>query len=451
MASFNENENKIFVPDAQNALAPEPEKPDCHTANAKKGRKPMRALIVGTALVVAIVAALGLTMAAAPPGGYNWLMKKANPPFADVVKPVGQSAVFQGIKATAVAAANSGDMAILYVTLEDTERLGRVAEDTEIGFDLTQSVQSISADQIYFDADTGIAAYQIRLGSPGTFDGQSLPLQVSGLSYGKVDLGEVRMEIDLAKAAAQGEHIGQPYPSNKQAPGEQLAPGHLADIPGTKSAWVSAIGVNHGYLAVQFAQPAIAGRYMDANSIVPYLLDSNGNTIDRNGPGGIHFKADSQLNPVHSSEQGAYNFMEAYFAVDTEQLDGYALCFKGSVRDVVSGQWNLDISFDGIQLQSREISADIKAGNAQLDDVLLRINPFGMTLTGNGAPSLNYGAPMAAAAVLETTEGNIELQGNNASRANPDGPFELVWYAPASIDLDNVIAVRIGDNTLALK
>jgi hypothetical protein len=430
MASFDMD--KKFVRDAQ---------------NAKTRRKPMWVVLIG----IALVAAFGITKAVAALGGFDWLLEKADPAFGDVVKPIGQSAVSQGIEVAAVAAESSGDMAIVYVTLEDTEQLGRVAEDTAIGFDLTQSVRSLSAEQIYFDTETGIAAYQIRLGSLGTFDGQPLSLQMNGLSYGKADLGDIRMEIDLAESVAQGEHIGQPYASNLQVPTENLTPGRLADIPGTKSAWVSAVGVNHGYLAVQFAQPANANRYLYANRLAAYLLDPGENIIEWNGPSGTTFKTDEQLTPIHTGQRGAYDFTEIYFAVDTEQLDGYTLCFKGSVRDVISGQWNLDVNFDGLQFQTHEIRADISVGNVQMEDVLLNINPFGMTLTGNGAADLNYCAPMAAATVLETTKGNIELAATNSFRTNPAGPFELVWHASASIDLDSVIAVSIGDNRVVLK
>lgn len=455
MISFDKDEK--FISDALDALDPELAIPDLMsgirhkldvgTANAKTRRKPMRILIVAATLV----AVLGLTAAAVSLGGFDWLLKKANPPFGNVVKPIDQSAISQGIKVTAVAAESSGDMAILFVTLEDTEHLGRVTEDTGIDFDATQGVQRMSADQIYFDKETGIAAYQIRLGSPDTFDGQSLSLQMNGLLYGGKDLGEIRMGIDLAKAAKQGEHIGQPYASRLQAPTEQLTPGYLADIPGTKSAWVSAIGVNHGYLAVQFAQPAGVDRFMDANSIQPYLLDAGGNIIVGNGPGITSFKTDSQLHPIHTVQQGVYDFTEYYFAVDTSMLDGYTLCFKGSVWNVISGEWNLNVNFDSLQHQVREAKADITVGKVQMKDVVIRINPFGMTLTGNGAPDVLYAAPMSVKTVLETMKGDIELKGETFGRTNPTGPFELIWYASSTIDLDSITAVRIGDNKIELK
>lgn len=135
--------------------------------------------------------------------------------------------------------------------------------------------------------------------------------------------------------------------------------------------------------------------------------------------------------------------MEYYFAVDTDSLEG-------SAWNVVTGDWNLNVNFDSIQ-KGREATADITVGKVQMTDARLSINPFGMTLTGNGAPELEYGAPMRVNTVLETAKGDIELSGASASRSNPNSPYEVIWHASSTIDMDSVIAVRIGDNRIPLK
>ena len=418
--------------------------PDNIKAESKRIRKPLR--FIG--MIAAVIALIGITAAAISLGGFDWLKAKADPPFGDVVKAIEQSTESQGIKVTAVAAQSYSDMAILYLTLEDMEGLGRVTKDTQLSFASNLNVQSFSSEMIYFDTGTGIAAYQIRLGAPDTFDGKSLSVQMNGLRYGETDLGEIRMDIDLSEAVAKGEHIGEPYSDSTQAPSENLTPGHVADISGTKSAWVSAIGVNHGYLDVQFGQPAGIELAISQYNIHPFLLNANGNLVEAKifASG---FYTNENLQQPEEGQQSAYDFMEHYFAVDTNALEGYTLCFEGSAWNVVTGDWNLDVDFDSIP-KVREVTADITVGEVQMTDVVLTISPLGMTLTGNGASDLDYGAPMMVNTILETTKGDIALSSVSASRSNPNGPYEVIWHAFSSIDMDSVIAVRIGDNKIKL-
>jgi len=423
--------------------------PDNVKTEPKRIRKPLRFL----SLIAAVVAVLGITAAAISLGGFDWLMAKAKPPFGDVVKAIEQSAESQGIKITAVAAQNYSDMAVVYVTLEDTEGLGRVTEDTQLSFAYTSEL-SISWEMIYFDKDTSIAAYQIRMGAPNSFDGKSLSMQMDGLRYGKTDLNEIPMGIDLAQAVSKGEHVGNPYSDSTQPPRERLTPSHMADIPGTKSAWLSAIGVNGGYLAVQFGQPAgtdptMSLRTMNQYNIHPYLLDANGNRVEaKNFSAG--FETDAQLRKCELGQEGEYDLMEYYFTVDTNALKGYTLCFEGSAWNMVTGDWNLNVNFDSIP-ELREITADITVGEVQMTDAVLTISPFGLTLTGNGASDIDIGAPMRVLTVIETTKGDIELSCSGSSRPNPNGPYEVIWHASSAVDMDSVIAVRIGDNRILLR
>jgi|GEM_PF-2318464 len=456
--SFDNEEKQIS--DALDALDTELKTPDLMlgiqkklnekmSGNIKKESKRIRKPLRFIGLIAAVIALIGITAAAISLGGFDWLKAKANPPFGDLVKAIEQSAKSQGIKVTAVAAQSYSDMAILYVTLEDTEGRGRVTEDTQLSFASNLKVQSISSEMIYFDNETGIAAYQIRLGAPDTFDGQSLCLQMNSLRYGGTDLGEIRMDIDLPEAVAKGEHIGEPYSDSTQAPSEKLTVGHVSDIPGAKSAWVSAIGVLHGYLTVQFGQPSGASRFMNPYNVHPYLLDPDGNRVEAKifASG---FSTNENLQRPEEGEKSVYDFMEYYFAVDTNALQGYTLCFEGTAWNMVTGDWNLNVDFDSVP-KVREITADITVGEVQMTDVVLTISPLGMTLTGNGAPDLEYGAPMMATTVLETTKGDIKLRSVCASRSNPNGPYEVIWHASSSIDMDSVIAVRIGDNRVKLE
>lgn len=445
-AALDALDSELKIPDLMLGIKKKlDEKTSVIVTGSKRIRKPLR--FVG--LVAAVAAVIGITAGAISLGGFDWLMEKAKPPFGDVVQTIEQSAESQGIRVTAVAAQNYSDLAVLYVTLEDTGGLSRVTEDTQLSFAANSNIQSISSEMIYFEPETGIAAYQIRLGDSDTFDGESLSLQMDGLCYGETDLGEMRLDIDLAQKVLEGEHIGEPYSSSIQAPSESLTPGHVANISGTKSAWVSAIGVDHGYLTIQFGQTANSSSFMSLYNIRPYLLDADGNRVEtKNFSSG--FSTNENLQRPEEGQQSVYDFEEYYFALDTNALEGYTLCFEGTTWNVVTGDWNLKVDFDSLP-KVREVTANITMGEVQMKDVVLTISPLGMTLTGNGAQDIDYGAPMAVTTVLETTDGDIELKSRSGSRPNSTGPYKLNWYAYSTIDMDSIIAVRIGDNRIELE
>ena len=326
---------------------------------------------------------------------------------------------FNGEKLTVVAAGNSGGMAILYVTLQDTAGLGRITKDTQPDFKPASGVQGFGYESLYFDAETGIAAYQITIDSHRTFDGQSAPLEMLGFRYGAADIGEIRMDLDLAKMATEG---------------SALTSGHVADIPGTKGAWISAIGINDGVLTVRFAQPAGID-YQDMNEIYPYLLDAAGNRIDApNGEGG---------------NQGAYDYMDYSFDIGTTALDSDTLCFGGSAWSVITGDWALNVELDSFQAL-REFTVDLSFGDVRITGAHLTLNPLGMRLWGT-ADSDVPGA-MARNAILETTKGDVTLGFLGGGSNGSEGAFifDFNWLASSAIDMNTVIAVRIGDNRIAL-
>ncbi len=390
-----------------------------------------------------------VTVAAAALGGFDWLLEKVEVPFGDVVDPTYQSVESDGIKVSVIAKKSYSDMSVLYVTLEDTKGLGRVAGDTQIAFGTNDLTQRYSSDLLYFDSETGIAAFEVRLGARDTFDGQTLALEIEGLSYSNQYIGEIRMDFDLVEAVANGENIGEPYADSTRAPSESLTIGHVADIPETKSAWISSIGVLHGYLTVQIGQPASSNMFMRYNSLRPYLLDPDGNVVESK-PWSTGFSRTEDMQNIEDFSQVAYYFEEYYFDVDTDALEGYTLCFDATTREIVESNWTLEVDFDSVT-EVVEITTDIDVDGVQMKDVTLTLHPLGMTLVGNGASDIDYGAPITAETVIETTDGDIKLISLDASRPHPEKEFECTWQAYSTIDMDSVIAIRIGDNRIEIQ
>lgn len=432
-AALNALDSEITTPDLMTGIQNKMQE----TASPVRKRRVLRPVLIAAA----IAALLGVTAFAVSIGDFNWLLGKANVPFGNVVEETYQSADSNGMQFSIIAKKSYSDMSVLYVTLKDTEGLGRVNKDTKIAFRAKDGVQNCSSDLLYFDSETGIATFQLRFGSKEGFDGQPLKLEIEGISYGDRDVGEIKTDIDLSGAVANGENIGEPYEDRTQVPSEKLAIGHLADIAGTNSAWVSSIGVLHGYLTVQVGQPSGLDMYLNCNSLQPYLRAPDGNVVEPM-PWGSGFVRTKDMQNITDLSQAAYSFDEHYFDVNTDDLKGYTLCFKGSTRELLKGDWKFDVDFGSIP-EAIKTTADIKIDGVQMNDVTLTLHPLGMTLTGNKYANL-------VDAVVETTHGDVELGRSYADFTDPNGNYQYVWQACSAIDMDSVKAIRIGDNRIEI-
>jgi len=402
-----------------------------------KKRRVLRPVLVA----VAIAALLGVTAFAASVGDFDWLMEKIKVPFGTLVEESSQSVESNGIDISIIAKQSCGDMSVLYVTLKDTQGRGIIGKDTQIAFETGDTADSGSAELLYFDRETGIAAYQLRLGSMDGFSAQPLKLAIEGISYDSRDVGEIRMPIDLAQAVANGEHIGEPYGNSTQAPSESLKVGHVADIAGTPSAWVSSIGVLHGYLTVQLGQPAGLGMNLNYNSLRPFLRMADG-TVAEPKPFATGFVKNENMENVTELSQTVYSFDEYYFDVDTADLKGCVLCLKGTTRELLKGNWKFDVDFGSVP-EALKATADIEMNGVQMKNATLMLQPLGLTLTGNKYADL-------VDAVVETTDGDVELKRLYADFTDPNENYQYVWQARSAIDMDKVKAVRIDGNRVAL-
>lgn len=417
-----------------------------HDARAPKSK---RRLLRPVIIAAAIVALLGGTAVAAVNGGFDWLLGETEVPFGDVIEETYQTVSSNGIDISIIAQKSYGDMSVLYLLLKDAEGLGRVGEETHISYKKDDIVKSSSSNLLYFDSKTGIAAFELRLGAMETFEAQTLQLDIEGIGYGERTFDEMQTGIDLAKAVAKGENIGEPHENDMQVPGEKLTVGHIADIEGADSAWISSIGVLSGYLTVQIGQTLVDDNSLEDNYLQPYLLDSEGNIIEPK-PFKSGFVRTEDMEEVEDISQAAFTFSQSYFDIDTGNLEGYTLCLKGQMQKWCAGDWKFNISFDSIS-EVKEITADINVNGVQMDNVKLTLHPLGMVFVGKGVPGDDYSSPLFVDVVIETANGHVKLEGKSASRPHPDGEFKCIWQAPSSIDMATVTAINIGDNRIAIQ
>lgn len=390
-----------------------------HMQTTKRTRKIRRTLV----LAVAAAALLGVTALAAAMGGFDWLRETVDPPMLDAVEEQGQSVTSNGIKLNVIAAQKYGNAALLYVSIHDTTGQGRVTEQTHPlwGGLLTGGHHTM----LYYDSATSTAVYQLRFSSLDE-------LCLYKLLYSPSRLDGARVDADLADLYLNGEQIPGTV-STQTLPPEWLTPGRLADIPGGEGAYVSAIGMNCGYFAVQYRYPSVDKEcYMGA-----YLLDGNGQRID-SIPGGASTLDDGD----------GMATTERYFKVDAETLENCTLCFEGSIYDVAHGDWEIDIDFESTQ-GVRLLTADIEFDGVTARDTEMILSPIGLELTRE----YDAGSHMLDTdVVLETTSGDIKLRSCGSEWASTDmSTWNTFFEAHEPIDVSSVTAIRIGDTRLELE
>lgn len=390
-----------------------------HMQTTKRTRKIRRTLV----LAVAAAALLGVTALAAAMGGFDWLRETVDPPMLDAVEEQGQSVTSNGIKLNVIAAQKYGDAALLYVSIQDTTGQGRVTEQTHPlwGGQLANGRSTL----LYYDSATSTAVYQEHFGS-------LKELRLYKLLYSPSRLDGARVDADLADLYLNGEQIPGTV-STQTLPPEWLTPGRLADIPGGEGAYVSAIGMNCGYFAVQYRYPSVDKEcYMGA-----YLLDGNGQRID-SIPG-----ATSTLD-----DGDGMATTERYFKVDAETLENCTLCFEGSIYDVAHGDWEIDIGFESTQ-GVRLLTADIEFDGVTARYTEMILSPIGLELTRE----YDAGSHMLDTdVVLETTSGDIKLRSCGSEWASTDmSTWNTFFEAHEPIDVSSVTAIRIGDTRLELE
>lgn len=315
------------------------------------------------------------------------------------------------------------DAAMLYVSVQDTTGQGRVTEQTHPlwGGQLANGRSTL----LYYDSATSTAVYQERFGSLDD-------LRLYKLLYSPSRIEGATVDLDLADLYLNGEQIpGTVDP--RTTPPEQLTTGYLSDIPGGEGAYVSAIGMNCGYFAVQYRYPSVD----KSGSVWPYLVDGIGRRID-SIPG-----ATSTLD-----DGDGMATTERYFKVDAETLENCTLCFEGSIYDVAHGDWEIDIDFESTQ-GVRLLTADIVHGDITAGDVELTLSPIGLGLCWEYESGSSL---LTAKAALETTSGDIELYTCGGQWASSDrSTWNTFFEANEPIDVSSVTAIRIGDTRLELE
>ena len=444
--------------------------------------------IKGFSLAIALVAILTITTTvfAAGFGDFDWFMERFNPSFAKVVEPVGIYAEDQDIRMEIIGAQSYGNMAVIYLSIQDISGENRLTEsmwffcndpaiiDKPECFVCLNNwhMNSSNWNMLYFDERTNTAYFEIMLvthslipdsweiGVCGiVFDGTCSDVVYYVVYYNEpiplslADIGEV-----LTMSIVSEDHInlrvghryvtvGSIHIADRLVPEEILIPSYYTPVViyGEPDAWISNIGIINEKLHIQI------GRHFNkcGLSLSSFMLIApNGEMIYAFQAIKVIIDEDFSLvsNRKRFFDEDAlfYCFREYIFDVDINDLQYYTLFFRDIIRsherELVEGDWRIAVNTSDTSHQRIVLKNDIPTIDGDLFEFMI-LNPLSFQATGSYVGNLRR-----TNLQVETTEGLVALKYVRAERGYfYSQRFNGRWLTEVPIDIATVTAIIINE------
>lgn len=480
MSAFDKNEQNIYnalsrITVDTNQLA-EQVKSQLHETTPCFAAPRRRRWPVSAVAAVVISAVLVGTAAAAILGGFDWFIEKFNPAFGEIVEPVEISCEDQGIRMEVIGAQKYGNMAIVYLSLQDISGQNRLTEQTNFndGF----SVRTISQTQeatgrvdevvssgfswkqkmLYLEEETNTIYYEFNI----TVDSDSplsapFELGSSLIYFDEKDYKNEPISLSLsgvreAEAISIGEDQVWGGTTNVAddlvGPKMILAPGNYAPMPhGEDDQWISNIGIVDGKLHVQIGK--VWNEEFGSSDASLSLMTSDGELIGADYKLMLLSDEDDHLLDPDENDYGdaVYKYEESVFPVSTEDLGTYTLCYTGSVYSGVEGKWNVTVNLSDTSQQMR-----IRTNNIPIEGYLfehMTLSPLGLQVIGSYEEDEYMVGEMSLE--VETADGVIPLEYGGGSYNGQEQTFNLHWNTKTPLDVTTVTAIIINGTRILVK
>ncbi|HWQ75456.1 MAG TPA: hypothetical protein VN441_09090 [Syntrophomonas sp.] len=477
MSTFDQNEQNIYDALSQitvdaNQLAGQVKR-RLHEEISGAASPPLRARrTISVAAAAAILAVLAVTATAAALGGFDWFIEKFHPPFSAIVEPVEVSCEDQGIRMEVIGAQKYENKAIVYLSLRDISGQNRLTEQTDFrdGFSVKQSQKiqeengqgedisvgslALGTKMLYFDEETNTLYYEFNITSDLPL---SDPLEVSSfLIYFEEDAYENEPVFLSLSAIGDAGTVsvregkvwgGVGVPDDLRGITAALTPGHYAALPhGEDDQWISNIGILDGKLHVQTGN--IFDKEFGSSDATLSLRAPDGQLIDCDYE--LMFFGDKDQHLLDSEEDfddAVYKYAEAVFSVNSDELEGYTLCYSGSVYSGVEGNWRVAANLSDTSRKTRIWTNDIPVEGYLFE--YMTLSPLGLQVIGSYTGKECRAGAMSLA--VETADGIIPLEGGSGSENVQKQAFNYHWQTKVPLNVAAVTAVIINGTRIPVK
>ncbi|HHT71530.1 MAG TPA: hypothetical protein GX016_08145 [Firmicutes bacterium] len=422
---------------------------------------------------LALSVMLVVTAAAATLGGFDWFIEKFNPSFGEIVEPVEAYCEDQGIRMEVIGAQKYDNMAVVYLSLQDVSGQNRLTEQTDFQDGLTVKMNtqkqeakgqtdeiatSFSCGQkmLYFDEETNTIYYEFNI----TADSDSPlsdPLELGSflICFDKRSYEEpISLSLSCIKEAdttfiSENQIWGDSdIPDDLSDLTVVLTPGNYAPMPHSEDdQWISNIGIIDGKLHVQTGN--LWYKEFGSNDATFSLMTPDGKLIMADYELELFSDKDYRLldHEKNNYADAVYKYQETVFSIDTEELDGYTLCYAGSVYSGVEGRWKVAANLSDTSRQMRILTNDIPVEGHLFEHITL--SPLGLQVIGSYTGEECMASGMSVA--VETTDDVIPLEGGGGSHNPQKQTFNLHWNTEVPLDVTKVTAVIINGSRIPVQ
>ena len=232
------------------------------------------------------------------------------------------------------------NQAIIEISVSDTAGFHRLTASTEIDIAFIEPSQNYGyeIEKVVYDDILNTIRYRITLTTAEDLKDRPISFVVERIRYNGFQ-DDICMDLDLSNEISNGQNIGKSFVGTGRLPDDLLTAGFVSSIPGIESNWLSAIGINCGYLTVQVGESADSGN--PGSRIRPYLLAPDGNRIESSIAAGS--RIDNQNNIIENTLPAEFRVVEYYFFPVSGGYADYSLCFNTSNWAVISDNWSFQV------------------------------------------------------------------------------------------------------------
>ncbi|MGE8081460.1 DUF4179 domain-containing protein [Peribacillus loiseleuriae] len=338
---------------------------------------------VAIPLVASLFLIFSVGVGAATIPSFNNLLSIVNPKIALILQPIEISSEDDGIKMEVVAAMNDGEMAVIYVTMQDLTG-NRIDETLDIyDYSLTKG-HMFNSQIVDYDETTNTATLRVQANGGESLNNKKINFHISSFLSHKHKFEEVKVNANLMEAknnipktipldmnnisGGGGEVFGE---LKEQGTVQVLKPDETdLYLPEIEFMHISNLGFINNRLHIQTKWQ---GDDIDSHGYF-YFIDTSGNKIHASN---IYFGVDKLGNTNYGNEYIEYIF-------DVDNLDINKLKLMG---DFVSngnhtiGNWNTTFKIQSI---NKEKSMDFNRDFGSWMAKRITVSPLGVTLYGNG-------------------------------------------------------------------